>query len=322
MPPGPRVLVVRFSSLGDVVLTTPLLRAIRARHPGADLTFVVQSRYADLLAGNPAVARVVGRAPREATGELTRRLLPNDYDVRIDLQDSLRSRRLRRRLGGAWGVVDRRRAARLALIWLGLDTYGPRVPVAERYFGAAGALDVRPDGEPAEVFPTPADAARAAAIAPEGAVALAPGARWASKRWPPERWRALADRLLARGRAVVAVGSGEERALLQDPRIVDAFGLPLGATAALLRRASVVVANDSGLLHLATAVRRRVVALVGPTVGAFGYFPYGVPAEIIERPLPCRPCTAAGSDHCPLSHHRCMIEIEPDAVAAAVERAA
>ena len=70
------------------------------------------------------------------------------------------------------------------------------------------------------------------------------------------------------------------------------------------------------------AVRRPVIALLGPTVPAFGYLPYGVPAEVLERPVACRPCSPSGSDHCPLGHHRCMIEIEPEAVAAAVERAA
>lgn len=321
MPPGPRVLVVRFSSLGDVVLTTPLLRAIRSRHPAADITVLVQARYADLLAGHPAVTTIVPAAPRERVADLAHRLQPADYDARLDLQDSLRSRRLRRALGGSWGVADRRRAARWLLIWLGVDAYGALVPVAERFFTAARGLDIRPDGEPPDVFPTPEDEARAAQLAPGDYVALAPGARWGTKGWPPAHWQALARRLAARGLAVVAVGSAAERDWLRGAGILEAYGLPLRTTAAILRRARCVVANDSGMLHLATAVRRPVIALVGPTVRAFGYFPYGVPAQVLERPLACRPCSPSGSDHCPLGHHRCMIEIEPDAVAAAVERA-
>ena len=120
----------------------------------------------------------------------------------------------------------------------------------------------------------------------------------------------------------MAVGGAAERPLLDLPGIVPAYGLPLLVTAALLRRARVVVANDSGMLHLATAVGRPVVALVGPTVRAFGFFPYAAQAEVLERPLACRPCSPFGSDHCPLGHHRCMIEIAPAAVHAAVERAA
>jgi len=322
MPPGPRLLVVRFSSLGDVVLTTPLLRAIRTRHPEADTTCVVKSRYADLLAGNPAVTRVVAMAPREPLSALAARLDPAEYHARIDLQDSPRSRRLRRLLGGSWAVVDRRRAARWALIWLGVNRYRGRLPAAEQFIEAAAGLEVQPDGKPAEVFPTADDEARATALVPEGAVALVPGSRWASKRWPAARWRALADRLTARGLSLVAVGSEDERSLLNGPGVIEAYGLPLLTTAAVLRRARVVVANDTGLMHLATAVGRPVIVLLGPTVGAFGYLPYGVSAQVLEREVACRPCTASGSDHCPLGHHRCMIEIAPEAVAQAVERAA
>lgn len=322
MPPAPRVLVVRFSSLGDVVLATPLLRAIRRRHPEAHVTMVVQARYAELLAGNPAVNHVLPVQPGEPMLGVARRLAHTALDARLDLQHSPRSWRLRQALGGRWGIARRRRLARWLLIRLGWDVYGPYVPMAERYFTAARALDLRPDSGPPEVFPTPEHEALATALAPSGCVALAPGARWWTKRWPPAHWKALADRLRSRGLAVVAVGSAAERDLLRGDGIIEAYGLPLLTTAAVLRRARVVVANDTGLMHLATAVRRPVIALLGPTVRAFGFVPYGVPAQVLERPLPCRPCSPYGSDHCPLGHHRCMIEIEPDAVAKAVERAA
>jgi heptosyltransferase-2 len=314
--PCPRVLVLRFSSLGDVVLTTPLLRAIARRHPGAEITFAVRARYADLLEGNPAVAAIVPPAG------LAARFTPASFDVRLDLQDSFGSRRLRHALGAPWGVVDRGRLERWLLIWLGTDRYDSHRSVVARFFAAAGALDVTPDGGPPEVFPSPEDHRRAGALAPPEFVALAPGASRASKRWPPAHWRDLAARLRARGLAVVAVGSAEERPLLLGPGIVEAYGLPLRTTAALLARARIVVANDSGMLHLATAVRRPVIDLLGPTDRRFGNDPYGVPSQVIERRLPCRPCSPFGSDHCPLGHHRCMIEIEPAVVAAAVERAA
>jgi ADP-heptose:LPS heptosyltransferase len=100
MPEDQRVLVVRFSSLGDVVLTTPLLRAIRAHHPNAAITVVANAHYTDLLAGNPAVARMVPVSPRESASAIASRLGTQPCQAAIDLQDSLRSRRLRRTLAG------------------------------------------------------------------------------------------------------------------------------------------------------------------------------------------------------------------------------
>lgn len=307
MATGPRVLVLRFSSLGDVVLVTPLLRAIARRHAGAHITVVTKQAYGELLDTNPHVTRVI---PLGLAASLRGEL----FDARLDLQGSWRSRRLRRLIGGRWTGYDKGRTARLAQVWLGRRPRAPVPPVAERYFAAAGALDVRPDPDPADVFPTPEDEARAAAVAPPSFVALAPGASRNTKRWPPAHWRTLVELLRERGLAVVAVGAAAERLLLSGEGVTEAFGLPLRTVVALLRRARAVVANDSGLMHLATAARRPVVALFGPTAPSLGFSPYRADATVVQRNLACRPCSAFGSGHCPLGHHRCMIEIAPQEV--------
>lgn len=318
MSTGPRVLVVRFSSLGDVVLVTPLLRAIARRHPAAQVTVVTKLAYAELLETNPHVARVIPLAPGERLPDLAAALRAQAFDARLDLQGSPRSRQLRRLVGGRWTAHAKGRAARLAQVWLGRRPRAPVPSVAERYFGAARALDVTPDADPADVFPAPEDEARAAAVAPPGFVALAPGASRATKRWPPSHWRTLAGLLGRDGVPVVAVGAAAERSLLCGDALIEAYGLPLRAVAALLHRARAVVTNDSGLMHLATAARRPVVALFGPTSPELGFFPYRAAATVVERSLACRPCSVYGSDHCPLGHHRCMIDIAPEDVARAV----
>ncbi len=317
--PGPRVLLVRFGALGDVILTTPLLRAIRRTHPDAEVTVVTKAAYAPVLAASPAVHRVEPAADGDALRDLADRLRAVRWDHRLDLHGSLRSRLLRLLVGGRWRGWRKPRLRRAALLWAGVDTFRPPVPAAERYFAAARGLGVQPDGKPAEVHVTAPDAARARVVEPRGPyVALAPGARHATKRWPPDHWRALAARLRAAGYAVVGVGTAAERALLPDPEVVSGFGLGLGPTAALLQGARAVVAHDSGLMHLATAVGTPVVALFGPTVPAFGYAPYRARGVVVETALPCRPCSAFGGAHCPMRHHRCMIEITPDGVAGAV----
>jgi heptosyltransferase-2 len=315
----PAVLVVRFGALGDVVLTTPLLRALRRSHPGASITFVTKAAWAPLFASHPHVMTVEALLPEEPLRGLARRLRATAWDHRLDLHGSVRSRLLRVMVGGRWGTWRKPRARRTLRVWTGRRLGPDPLPVAELYFGAARALGVVPDGGPPEIHPSPADDARAAAIATDGEfVALAPGASHATKRWPASHWERLARLLGDGGIRTVAVGDPRERGLV--PVAVDACGIGLGPTAALLGRATVVVANDSGLMHLATAVGTPVIALFGPTVPDLGYGPYRADAVVLERALPCRPCSVYGGSHCPLGHHRCMIDLMPETVADAVRR--
>jgi ADP-heptose:LPS heptosyltransferase len=193
--------------------------------------------------------------------------------------------------------------------------------VAERYFDAAAGLDVHPDGHPAEIFPSAEDIDAATRLTPHPFVAFAPGARHRNKRWPSRHWRTLARLVRDRGLDVVALGTEAERTLLDGPGVINGFGLSLGVTGAVLARARLAVCNDSGLMHLATAAGTPVVALFGPTVQGFGFAPYHAKAQVLERRLACRPCSATGGAFCPLIHQRCLEGINPLTVARAMEAA-
>lgn len=298
------------------MLTTPLLRALRAAHPDAAITFVTKAHYAPLLVHDPAVTRVVSLLPGEPVRQLARRLEPA-YNCCLDLHRSLRSLALRALVRGRWTSYGKRRLARAAAIHWGRLPRGT-VSTAERYFDAVRDLGIVPDGAPARVHWTDDHAARAASLAPAGAVVLAPGARHESKRWPAPHWRAVAARLQSAGVPVVATGTSAERPLLEGAGVIDTFGVELPVIAALMARSRVVVANDSGLLHLATASGAPVVGLFGPTVRAFGFHPYRARGTVLERALPCRPCSAHGGAACPLGHQRCLADIAPDAVLSAI----
>jgi len=215
------------------------------------------------------------------------------------------------------------------LIATKVDLYGRPVSVAERYFEAARGLDVRPDGGPPEfvLLPDAYDsvdrwiAERGWAGAP--LVVLAPGAAHATKRWPIDRWIALAARLKADGYVVAVAGGEQDRdgaAPLATHAAIAAGHFSLQETGALLARARVLVSGDTGVMHMATGVGTPVVALFGPTVEQFGFFPYSSRAAVLQRRLDCRPCSAMGSAHCPMGHHRCLDDIAPEEVAAAVAR--
>jgi len=228
-----------------------------------------------------------------------------------------------------WSGYSKRKIARTTLISTKINIYGKPVPVPERYFEAARALDVQPDGGPPEFFLAPAARERVAHWLAERALdrqpfaALAPGAAHATKRWPIRHWTALAEQLRKMGYGLVAVGGDGDRALASQlgPGVHNAAGaFTLQETGACLARARVLVSGDTGVMHMATGVGTRVVALFGPTVELFGFAPYAKRAEVLQRDLGCRPCSAMGTERCPLGHHRCLEEVFPDQVAAAVQR--
>ena len=332
-----RILCVRFSSIGDVLLTTPLVRALHRRHPEAELYFVTKRALAPLVVENPHLTNVLALGPEERITDFARRLRALGPTHGLDLHGSLRSAALRWLVPSRWAGYSKRKLARTALISTKIDLYGKHVPVAERYFEAANALglDVQPDGGPPEFFLTPAARAQMTHWLAEVGLdrkpfaALAPGAAHATKRWPTAHWRALVDRLRELGFGVVAVGGPQDRALGDAlgeggrPDVINAAGeFTLQETGACLARASVAVSGDTGVMHMATGVGTRVVALFGPTVEPFGFYPYtrGSGAVVLERDLTCRPCSAMGTERCPLGHHRCLDDILPDQVAAAVQR--
>ena len=328
--PAPDILVVRFSAIGDILLSTPLLRTLRAAHPGARITVLTKTQFAPLLSHNPHVSEVLGIEPGEGIRAVAGRISGIRYTHMLDLHGSLRSRLLRRLVPGPWTTYRKRRVARAALILAKRDLYGDAPPMPERYFEAADPLGLGPDGGPPDFFLSEAADARARArlaglgLAQDGRplVAMATGAAHATKRWPDEAWTALARRVAATGADVALLGGpGDveaaqaiaERAGVSVASMAGILGLQ--ETGAVIRRAEVLVSGDTGLMHMATGVGTPVVALFGPTVRQFGFFPYNAEhSAVVELELACRPCSAQGGRACPLGHHRCLRAIAPQQV--------
>jgi heptosyltransferase II len=161
-------------------------------------------------------------------------------------------------------------------------------------------------------------------------VAIAPGARHTTKRWPAERFSALGRMLVAEKNARIVILGGEaERELATEvSRAIDggdvvnlAGRVSLLESAAAIDCCSVVVSNDSAITHLAAARGRPTVSIFGSTVQEFGFAPYRVPSVVVENEgLYCRPCTSIGRAECPEGHFRCMLEISPAMVLEAITR--
>lgn len=299
-----RILVVRFGALGDVVLLTVLLRALRRRFPHATIDVATKGRFSSLLRLHPAVTRIHGLPPGGSLREFGQMLRDQSYDIHLDAHASIRSRRLRSIVGGRWRTLKKPRAARMVATWTAAR---PPVPhLVDQYLALASPWDVTPDDEPADLYADNPDIVTARKLVSGAYVVLAPGAQHHTKRWPALRWRELAELLRADGTSVVGLGLGPDETMLPPDLATGAFGHPIGVGIALCQRAQAVVANDSGLMHVATAVRTPVVVIYGPTSPNLGYAPYVANARFVAPSMPCRPCSVFGGPHCPAGHHRCM----------------
>ena len=328
----PASLVVQTSFLGDVVLTTPLLAELAGRGP---VDVVVRPDAAPLLAGHPAVRRVVvydKRGAERGVGGVWRlgRALRGHgpYGAAYLAQGSPRSAALAVVAGAAERVgFDTSRQARA--LYTRVVRYRADRHHAERLWALArpeavpNAEQVRPRLYPGDAERGAADAVLAA-LGGRAFAAVAPGSVWATKRWP--YYAELAARLAGDGLAVVVVGGPGDReaaaaivAACPPGWAVDATGrLSLLASAEVIRRARVLVTNDSSPQHLGSAVGTPTVAVFGPTVPAFGFGPLA-PGSVTAgvEDLACRPCDRHGPPACPLGHWRCMRDQPAAAIAAA-----
>lgn len=329
-----RILIIRMSSLGDIILTTPVLRLLRHYYPEAQIEFLVKAEYQDILREHPCVDRLWLLDTRQPLHHMLRQLRQTRYDLVLDLHRTLRSRLLYR------GVVARRRLAygkrtfrRALLVHLKWNTLRAKTPVPELYaaplrqLGMTAPLsgtDMYIDAESREAIRR--DLAQAFAVQPERPLlAVAPGTRWPTKRWPVERFAQVAQELATRHDArVVLLGDAHDEPIatavcqrLSVPVLNRVGQWSLMQTAALLQRAHLLLSNDSGLMHMATALQVPVVAVFGPTVPEFGFYPFQAQAQVLSHPIPCRPCSTKGSNRCPRRHHDCMQRVSSAQVLAA-----
>jgi ADP-heptose:LPS heptosyltransferase len=312
-----KILVLRFSSIGDIVLTTPVVRALAQQVPGAEVHFATKPSYRGLLEPNPYITKV--HCLTGSLGDLVQQLKAERFDYIVDLHNNLRTRLIKLRLGLKSSSFDKLNWQKWLLVNLKIDKL-PRVHIVQRYLAAAAPLGVQDDGRGLDYFiPAGQEVALATLPAPfqRGYVAVAIGAQHATKRLPMEKLVELCQRLAPR--PIVLLGGPEDAAVaealltavrLENAPIHQGCGrYSLHQSASLLRQAAFVVSHDTGLMHIAAAFGKEIFSVWGNTVPAFGMYPYKTAFQVLEvNGLSCRPCSKIGYAKCPQGHFKCMRE--------------
>lgn len=310
-----RLLVLRFSSIGDIVLTSPVLRCIRGQVKDAEIHFATKSAFADLVRFNPHVSKV--HELGEDLGDLIARLKAERFDAVIDLHHNLRTARIKRALGVPAHSFPKLNIEKWLLVNLRIDRM-PRIHIVDRYLSIVEHLGVKNDDKGLELFMPDEREVRIGELPSthqQGYTALAIGAAHATKRMPPHKLIELAR--LIEG-PIVLIGGKEDQSVARaigdaiGGRVFDATGrYDILGSASLIKQARAVIAHDSGAMHIACAFRRPVVSVWGSTVPLFGMGPYQpqhperARSSEVEA-LPCRPCSKIGFEQCPKGHFRCM----------------
>lgn len=328
-----KILIIRLSSIGDVVLTTPVVRCIKEQIPGAEVHFVIKKEFATVLESNPNITKL--HILDNNLFGVIRQLRREQFDYVADLHKNYRSFIIKALLLVKSGSFPKLNFRKWLLVNLG-ENRMPAVHVVDRYFEAVASLGIKNDGARAEYY-IPAEAREAVAeLLPDGGgpfVAVVTGGRYHTKQIPAEKLAEVCSKLdmpavLLGGKEDVAGAQEIEALSTSDARIINLCGrISLNESAAVMERSSCVVTPDTGLMHIAAALNKKVVSVWGNTVPAFGMYAYfGRPEQarnnnrIIEnRDLPCRPCSKLGHERCPKGHFLCMNSLKADAIVEAVE---
>jgi heptosyltransferase-2 len=319
-----RILIIRLTALGDVLLATPLLRALRRAHPDAHIDWLVDGALVPLLSQNPALTRAIAATPGGRD-----KIFEQRYDLVIDLQNKPRTAWLRLQLHGHQTLVLRKRSLGRSLASLfGRDPPERGPNAVDRNLAILGPLGIPPQGRELDLPLSSIGATEVAAFfgASRGAapapIGLAPGARWATKRWP--HFAALARELVRRGHRLVLLGGpGDGRELdalivaAGDACVGDTRLLSVAGLAAAIAGCSAIVTNDSGTSHIAAAVGTPALVLFGPT-SPERWTPPGRAIQVLSHHLSCSPCSNHGSAECPLGTHACLKDLAVDEVLAAL----
>lgn len=330
-----KLLVIRFSSIGDIVLTTPVVRCLKKQLPLAEVHFLIKQKFKIVMACNPYVDKI--HVLHDDWDKLIQMLKAEKYDYIIDLHHNLRTFRLKRALQVPAFSFNKLNIEKFIFVKLKWNVMPKQVHIIDRYLDTVKSFGVHNDGEGMDYFiPREAEVQEKDIPASHqlGFIAIVIGASYKTKKLPVNKLRELCQMI---NYPIMLLGAreefedGEQIGSFDPIKVYNACGkFNLNESADLVRKSKLVISHDTGLMHIAAALKKQVIAIWGSTTPSFGMIPYygeqyllsqGKPSDNVQvHHLWCRPCTKFGRHRCPQGHFKCMKNISIQEIVSKVNK--
>ena len=341
-----KILILRLSSIGDIILTSSLIRSVRSKvGKNARIDFVVKKEFSELVKFNHNLSFTFeydSTSKFSGLKKLANELKNEKYDLVIDLHDNLRTKYLRNFcLAKEVVSIDKESWKRFKLIHFRKNDFVNHLHIVEKYFKSLEDFNVKYDGKGNDIYiPDEIQFSISSRFSElklnnfNKVIGICPGAKHFTKIWPTEKFEKCVKILSLKYNAKILLFGGQSD-LIYSQKIInnlkketdvkyltDFTGkLSLLETAQAFEYCDLIIANDTGLMHLASAKQKPIVAIFGSTTKEFGFTPFETKNIIVENyNLECRPCTHIGKDKCPKKHFKCMVDISEDEVLKCVEK--
>lgn len=313
-----KILILRFSSIGDIVLTSPVVRCLKQQLNNVEIHYLTKKSFVSIVENNPNIDKVFSF--EKDVDEILPELKKENYNWVIDLHHNLRSMQMKRALDKPSKSFNKLNIEKWLLVNLKINRL-PNKHIVERYFETVAHIGVKNDLKGLNFFIDVKDEIDISSLPKEfstGYIALVIGAKHNTKKLPTEKIISICKKI---NRPIVLIGGKEdmetgEKITSQISNIFNACGkYNLQQSASLIKQAEKVITHDTGMMHIAAAFQKNIISIWGNTVPEFGMYPYmpgnELNSQIVEvENLSCRPCSKIGFEKCPKGHFKCMNEID------------
>lgn len=315
-----KILIIRFSSIGDIVLTTPVIRCIKEQKPNTEIHFLTKVSFKSILENNPNITKI--HTIEKDVKEVITQLQKENFDFVVDLHNNIRSMQTKNALSKPTSTFSKLNFKKWLLVNFKIDNM-PKAHVVDRYMDTVKKSGIKNDNKGLDYFIPAKDEVSLSSLPvshQNGYIGFVIGAKHFTKQLPTEKIISICKKvnkpiILLGGKEDITRAEAIEKAVGNN--IYNACGkYNLNQSASLIKQATKIITHDTGLMHIAAAFKKEIISVWGNTVPSFGFSPYlpDPKSKMVEvKNLSCRPCSKIGYDKCPKGHFKCMMEIDEGA---------